>query len=188
MKLIVIRGNGGSGKTVITDMLADKLGAEKIHIDDFKAAIRNDLRVKNMPIILKEISKEAMDKSLSLLGKMKSDGVHIVIIEELFYNKEFIEDLKKYCIDNSVDVQWFRLEREMEKITEVQESSERSNRKFRISNIGMMESRIRENVIEGELVIRNNDIIEDTIREFLVNISGEGVGKEIYSEFKMPKH
>ena len=46
MKLIIIRGNSGSGKTIITDTLADKLGAEKIHIDDFKSVILRDLRVK----------------------------------------------------------------------------------------------------------------------------------------------
>ena len=55
-------------------------------------------------------------------------------------------------------------------------------------DIEMMESRIRENVIEGELVIRNNGIIEDTIREFLSSLSGEGARKEMSNEFKIPGH
>ena len=78
----------------------------------------------------------------------------------------------------------------MEKIIELQESSERATRKIRNSkeDIEMMESRIRENVIEGELVIRNNGIIEDTIREFLSSLSGEGARKEMSNEFKIPRH
>ena len=46
MKLIVIRGNSGSGKTVITDTLAEKLGSEKIHIDYLKGVIMGDSQVK----------------------------------------------------------------------------------------------------------------------------------------------
>ena len=190
MKLIVIRGNSGSGKTIITDTLADKLGAEKIHIDDFKSVILRDLRVKNKPIVLNDICKEAMMEAIALLEKMKSGGAPLVIMEELFYNEKFTEELNKYCVDNNIDVQWFRIEREMEKIIEAQESSERTTRKIRNSkeDIEMMESRIRENVIEGEVVIMNDGNIEDVLREFLVNISREGVGKEIFNEFKIPKH
>ena len=190
MKLIVIRGNSGSGKTVITDMLADRLGAEKIHIDDFKSAILRDSRVEKKPVILEDICKEAMREAIALLDKMRSNGAPLVIIEELFYNREFTEYLKKYSIDNNVDVHWFRIEKEMEKIIELQESSERATRKIRNSkeDIEMMESRIRENVIEGELVIRNNGIIEDTIREFLSSLSGEGARKEMSNEFKIPRH
>lgn len=190
MKLIVIRGNSGSGKTVITDTLAEKLGAEKIHIDYFKSAIMDDLVLKNKPIILEDICKEAMRETLTLLGKMKLGGTLSVITEELFYNKEFTEDLRKYCVDNNIDVQWFRIEREKEKIIEMQESSERVTREIRNSkeDLEMIESQIRENVIEGELVIMNNGIIEDAVREFIVNISGEGVRKEISSESKISRH
>ena len=190
MKLIIIRGNSGSGKTIITDTLADKLGAEKIHIDDFKSVILRDLRVKNKPIVLNDICKEAMMEAIALLEKMKSGGAPLVIMEELFYNEKFTEELNKYCVDNNVDVQWFRIEREMEKNVEMQESPERVSREIRNSkeDIEMMESQIRENVIEGERVILNNGIIEDAIREFLVNISREGVKKEISSEFKIPRY
>ena len=190
MKLIVIRGNSGSGKTVITDTLAEKLGSEKIHIDYLKGVIMGDSQVKNKPIVWDDIYKEAMMEALALLEKMKSEGAPLVIMEELFYNKKFTEELNKYCVDNNIEVQWFRIEREKEKIIERQESSERATRKVRNSkeDIEMIESQIRENVIEGEVVIMNDGNIEDVLREFLVNISREGVGKEIFNEFKIPKH
>ena len=116
MKLIVIRGNSGSGKTVITDTLAEKLGSEKIHIDYLKGVIMGDSQVKNKPIVWDDIYKEAMMEALALLEKMKSEGAPLVIMEELFYNKKFTEELNKYCVDNNIEVQWFRIEREKEKL------------------------------------------------------------------------
>ncbi|MDP3004162.1 MAG: hypothetical protein Q8N43_01495 [Candidatus Azambacteria bacterium] len=181
MKLIVIRGNSGSGKTIITDTLADKLGAEKIHIDYLKTATQKDLLASSNPVNWKGVYKDVARETMARLAKMKSDGVPLVIIEELLTNKEFTKDLEKYCVDNSVEVQWFRIERGIEKIIELGESPERATREIRNSkeNIEMIESQIRENVIEGEVVIMNNGIIEDAIHELLVNISGEGARKEI---------
>lgn len=171
MKLIILRGLPGSGKTELANKLAVDLGAEVLHIDYLKTQIMKDFpgqftwpRVKAM----------AYDKTIEYLTEQKENGVQIIILEELLQRKSFVDRLQNFCREQGIEMAWFRLKRGMDKLIEVENGSARANRPAhnRPEDFEKIEREIRQAEVVGEIEINNNGSLDETMKEISSRIKG----------------
>jgi len=151
MKVIVIRGLPGVGKTVVSEILEEIFEAEVIHVDNFK--LKEMKSGKSVEKSL-EIAYEQTLKKLYLLHKKNRD---YIILEEIIHEKDFLEKLYKFVNETRSQAYWFRLMRPIEKLLEVE-----SNRKRRIKNTKEDLFKLKQDIesckIKGECWIKNNGI------------------------------
>ncbi len=93
-KIIVIRGPLGVGKTTISKLLAEKLQAEYLSVDEILH--KSDLDGPD------EISVENFLKANEIIFKLVNNSEKIFIIDGNFYYQEQIDDLKQKFTDQII--------------------------------------------------------------------------------------
>ncbi len=182
MKLIIIRGLPGSGKTELANKLAADLGAEVLHIDYLKTQIMKDFPGQ---FTWPEIRAKAYEATLEYLAQAEAKGIATLVCEELLRDKEFVERLRSFCQEKGVETVWFRVERDLEKLLELEETLERAKRprhnsREDLENLGRD---IKNIVIPDEKVINNNGELVEALAS-LKNILKE---QSLASELKFIK-
>ena len=158
MKIIFIRGLPGTGKTTIAKQLARKFNARYLNIDEFKIKAKTGDFKKDCLYAY----KMTLD-SLSLLRKDKN--INYIIMEEIFYNKKFVNDLIKFTKDNHFLSYWFQVKRSLRDLLKVE-----SLRKRKIKNIKndfhYLQKGIDSIKIKDEKVIKNL-VISSTVKKII---------------------
>lgn len=150
MKLLIIRGVPGTGKTTVAKILGEILPNSKIiNVDSFK------LKEMNKGKTFEEAKNIAYDESLKILNLLQKE--EYIILEEILCEKEFLNKLQEVCYEKKIKVYYFRLLRRIDKllITEAQ-------RKRKIKNTQKDLLKIKKDldklVIKGEQRIKNNNL------------------------------
>lgn len=148
--IIFIRGLPGTGKTTISSALSDKLDWRIINIDHYK----NEFIDQNPNARLsKEFIPHSHKKFLEELSKIKKDDD--LIVEELFWNKDFVKDILDLCKENNIQYQWFKLVRDEKILLSVKRKIRNTFKDFET-----MEKQINDIKIKGETIIHNQNINE----------------------------
>ncbi len=161
MRIIAIRGIAGSGKTELANRLAASIGAEVLHVDWLKSALKKKFPEKGWP----EIRALAYEEALQKIEEFKLRGIEAFIIEELFIDPSFVSSLQNFCESNAIALQFIRIERNLEKLLETEK--ERTDRPIKNNrqNLEDMERQIHAIKIPGERIIQNNSSIEEAVHE-----------------------
>ncbi|MFA5000893.1 MAG: AAA family ATPase [Candidatus Paceibacterota bacterium] len=181
MKLIILRGLLGSGKTELANKLAADLGAEVLHIDNFKTQIRKDFPGQYS---WTEIKAKAYDSALEYLAKAETNEVPVLVCEELLQDKAFVRRLIDFCQEKGVETSWFRVERSLEKLLELEQTPERAKRPVHNSkeDFENLDREIREIVIPDEKIIDNNGSLSEALLEIENLLGGENLSRELSIE------
>ena len=164
-KLIILRGLPGCGKSIIAEKLSEKLNSMVIYGDSFK----REFMISNIDFKNKDVYEYAHNKILKELKKMFAKGKELVIIEELFENKNFVNSLKDFCDKNEVEIQWFYIQRDLEKLLEIENKRERKI-KNTIKDFKKLQKDLEDIKNEGEIIVDNNGDLNDTINFVLKNL------------------
>ena len=88
MKLIILRGLPGTGKTIIAKKLTQQIqNSIVIHVDEFKI----DYRKLNKDCKFIDACKHSYKKTIKKLSSITDK--EIAIIEELFYDSNFVNKI-----------------------------------------------------------------------------------------------
>ena len=151
--IIFIRGLPRSGKTTISNTLAEKLKWKVIHVDDFKKELMDQ---NPKAFFIQEVVPYSYKKTLEELEKNKGSDL---IVDELFRNKDFVQEALNFCNKNNISYRWFNIERDMDKLVEANE-----NRLGKVKPTPEILKRMKEEIdgatIEGEVKIYNGNIKE----------------------------
>jgi len=152
MKVIFIRGLPGTGKTIVTELLKEKLpNSEVINVDDFKInPIQNGETLKNiMKIAYKQLLKRLYE--FSLINK------EYVIIDELICEKRFLKKIFFFLNQTNSLSYWFRLRRKLKELLKVEAGR---NRKIKnsLKDFSKLKKKIESLKIAGEYQIKNDDL------------------------------
>lgn len=182
MKLIILRGLPGSGKTELSNRLASELGAVVVHVDSLKLDIRQEFPGMSRS----EIREKAYGRTIQKLKELKENDVSIVICEELMCDATFVNRLEGFCRDYRVESSWLRIDRSIEKLLELENSQERSSREVRNSeeNLEKLDQEIKAIKIPEEVVIDNNGEWTETLTEIKRSLNNDA-RREPAGEIKM---
>ncbi len=151
--IIFLRGLPGCGKTTIADNLVEKLKWEVLHVDDIKGEL---MKQKPQASFVEEIVPASYKLALERLQSYQTKNV---IVEEMFRNKDFVQQVLDFCHNNNIKYQWFKIWRDKKLINQVNDE-----RKRKVKNtpkvIEMMEQQINNIKIAGEVEVENKDIAE----------------------------
>ena len=154
---IFIRGLPGSGKTTISNKLAEQLHWDVIHVDHYKTEF---ISQNQDAYITKEFIPYSHKKTLEKLSDIKNN----VIIEELFWNNDFIQALLSFCKKNNIQYQWFKLIRDKKTLLSIKRKIRNTFKDFET-----MEKQIDDIKIKDEIII-NNQNTDETIKQILTFI------------------
>ncbi len=161
MRLITLRGLPGCGKSVIAKKLGEKLNVEVIKGDFFKLEF-----MKNSSSF-KEACSFAYDKIFEKIKELFDKRNKIIIVEELFNDKDLFEKIKVFCLESNIEIVSFYIDRDLEKLLEVENKRERKIKNSK-EDFEKLKKEIKEIKIENEVVIDNNGIIENTV-DFIID-------------------
>ncbi|MCK4918598.1 MAG: AAA family ATPase [Candidatus Pacebacteria bacterium] len=164
MQLIILRGLPGCGKSVIADKLGLYFNNEVVHGDNFK------LRYLENNSDFKKALEFSYDKIFKKIKELFENGSEIIVVEELFNNKNLIDKIYNFCKEKEIEIKSFYVKRDLEKLLEVE-----NNRNRKIKNtkkdFEKLEYEIKEIGIENEIIIDNNGTIESSVEIILEKIS-----------------
>lgn len=164
--IIFLRGLPVSGKTTLANILANELNWNVIHVDDYK----NEFIHQNANALFsKEVIPYSHKKTLEELSNIKNNAN--VVVEEIFWNKDFVQELLDLCKKNNVQCQWFKLVRDKKDFLSAKRKIRNTLRDFET-----MEKQIDDIKIEGEIVI-NNQNIDESIKKIITILY---LGKNVY--------
>lgn len=148
---IFIRGLPGVGKTTIARRLTDELGWPVKRVDDHKIAYMNEHPDADF---IDEVVPHSHEQFLDELQESEHENL---ITEGLFKDRDLVSSANKICENKSIEPQWFLIERDREKLLEVE-----SNRERKVKNspeeLEAMEEKMNSIDIEGEICIKNDDL------------------------------
>ena len=150
MKLIILRGVPGCGKTTIAEVLLKKLNATYMNIDKFKFMPNSGDRYRRRAFAYK--------KTIEELDKIKKNSGY-VIVDEVFDNKEFVENIIKFTRENNIKYNSFYITRRLEELVKTEETRNR-HVKNDVNNFIELAKAIESVEIENELIIKNININE----------------------------
>lgn len=157
--IIFLRGLPASGKTTLANILANELNWRVIHVDHYK----NEFISQNPDALSsKEFIPYGHKKTLEELSNIKNNAN--TIVEELFWNKDFVQEILDFCKKNNVQYQWFKLVRDKKYLLSAKRKIRNTFKDFET-----MEKQIDDIKIEGEIVI-NNQNIDESIKQIIANI------------------
>jgi len=158
MKLIILRGLPGCGKSTIAEKLKERLNIPVVFGDTFK---RNFMK-QNSNSENEDVFQYAYDKIFKKIKELFEIGEEIVIVEELFNDKDLIQQIQSFCKEKDIEVKSFLIKRDLEKLLEVEEGRERKikNTKEDFENL---RKELEDVNIENEIVVNNNGVIEDSV-------------------------
>ncbi len=168
MKLVILRGLPGCGKTTIAEKLSEKLDGKVIYGDSFK----REFMATNINFKNEDVFRYAHNKIFNEIEKYFNQKEKIVVAEELFDNKEFVERIKSFCEENNIEIFWFYIQRDLEKLLEIEDKRERKI-KNTIEDFDNLQNSLNEIKNEGEIIIDNNGIIEDCVDFILKNLENK---------------
>jgi len=152
MKLIIIRGLPGTGKTAVSELLKRNLpNSEIINADDFKLESMQDGKT------FENAKKTAYEKSLKNLYEFYSSGKDYVILEELICEKEFLNKLLSFLAQTNSVSYWFRLMRKLRYLLEV-ESMRKRKIKNSLADFNKLKKDLDSLKIKDEHIIKNDDL------------------------------
>lgn len=159
MKLIILRGLPGTGKTIIAKILKKIFfNSEIISIDKLKIQA---LKSKYSFLKANKIGFEKSMQELSKLSKTKE----VIILEEIICNKKFYHELNNFIKDMECELYWFRITRKLNHLLAVE-----SKRKRKIKNTKKDFLNLKKEIemieIKSEHKIKNDDLGK-TIKEIL---------------------
>ena len=159
--IIFLRGLPGSGKTVIADALAERLNWKVVHVDEFK----RELRKKNPNAdFLKEIVPASYHIALHNLEEQKDSDL---VVEELFNDRTFVENVLKVCEKNNIPCRWFKVVRDKKDVLHINTNNIRKRTVVNSPEaIEVIERELEEVKIGGEMDIYNRTI-DQSVDEIL---------------------
>jgi adenylate kinase family enzyme len=152
MKIIIIRGPLGVGKTTIAKSLAKKINAQYLSLD--KIMKNNDLEGKD------GIPVENYLQANNIILKTIKDSKSLFIIDGCFYYQEQIDNLKKKFPDNIV---FFSLISSVKKCIERDSQRDKSYGQESAEYVHMITTKIK----EGYEIDNTNLSILETIDEII---------------------
>ena len=158
MQLIILRGLPGCGKSVITEKLEERCNSSVIFGDTFKRSFMN----QNPGSENKEIYQYAYDKIFEKIKELFEGGNEIVIVEELFNDRSLVEKIQSFCKERQIEIKSFFIERDLEKLLEVERNRERKIKNTR-EDFEKLEQEMKRIEIEGEFIVGNNGTIENSV-------------------------
>ena len=165
MKLIILRGLPGCGKSTIAEKLYESLDSKVVYSDSFK----REFIESNSSFENKDVYRYAHDKVLGEIEKYFNQKEKLVIVEELFEDKNFVEKIKIFCKENNIEISWFYIKRDLEKLLEI-ESSRKRKTKNTIEDFKKLQNSLDEIKNEGEIVVDNNGSIENSVNFILKSL------------------
>lgn len=163
MHLILIRGLPGSGKSIIADKLHQKLEYSKvIHIDDFKKQYLQTSSDFEAAKIF------AYEKTQLFLKEFVNSKIKIIILEELFYESNFVNQIKKTA-PNYILIP-IRIIRPMSELLEIDSKRNRKIKNTEQDFINIQEGMLKikfdsEIIIQNSLSVDIQDLIEGLISQ-----------------------
>lgn len=179
MNIIIIRGLPGSGKTEIADRLSRELKIPVLHIDYLKTQIMKDFPGQYS---WNEIRAKAYDQALNYLADLNKKGTESIICEELLADKDFAIELQNFCSNAKIKIYSFKIERNIEKLLELENSPERVARPRRNTreDLDELNRKINEIIIPNEIVIENNGEVSETLSEIKILLARERPARELF--------
>jgi len=156
MKIIVIRGPLGIGKTTIAKLLAKKINAEYISLD--KILKNNNLERKN------GIPVENFLKANDIFLKIVKDSKKTFIIDGCFYYQKQINDLKSKFPNNLV---FFSLISDVQKCITRDSQREKPYGKKSAEYVHMITTKIK----EGHEIDNTNLSISKTLNKIMEKLN-----------------
>lgn len=163
MKLIILRGLPGSGKSVIAGKLGEQLNKSVVSGDVFK------LEFMKNNCDFKEACQLACAKVFEKIKELFNERNKIIIIEELFHNRDFFNKIKNFCEKNNIEIKSFYIKRDLDKLLEVEKNRERKIKNTK-EDFEKLKKELDEIKIENEVIIDNNNGVEDSVKFILGKI------------------
>lgn len=167
MKLIIIRGLPGSGKTEISKRLLKKLtNAIHIEVDSYKRKIRP----KFYSLTKKSRDKKSREYSYkqTLLDLKNYLNKDYVIIDEMICEKDFYNKINKFISKNKLEYHCFRIKRTLKELLKVETTRIRPV-KNSLESFQKLEKEMNSYKFKGEISINNKTIIK-CLKEILKHI------------------
>jgi predicted kinase len=123
-KLLLLAGLPGVGKSTVSGILIEKLGAKSVDIDDFKKLVvdsRTVTREIDPPATRWLYYQHAIQHVLDLFEQ----GISIVIMDEVFHLNSLRMQLEEVCVERGVQVVWIEVCCSYETVAKRLESSGR---------------------------------------------------------------
>ncbi|MEI8339388.1 MAG: AAA family ATPase [bacterium] len=154
MKLIILRGLPGCGKTTLANKIGLEAGAPIIHGDDFK------LEYMKIERDFKKALQYSYDKITENIKEYISKDEKVVVVEELFNDQTLVNNIIQISKENNIDTHWFRIKRDLDKLLETEAKRERKV-KNTLEDFQKLEKELDNIIIEGEVVLENNSNIDE---------------------------
>lgn len=169
MKLVIMRGLPGTGKSTLADRLGERTGYDVIHVDAFKLEAMN--RFRDMPVAAarQESRNQSYDRTMQELYSLYESQKPGVIVEELLCDKTFVERIKDFARKPNIIPYCFRVERPMADLLDV-ESKRLRGVKNSYQDFMNLQEDMDSNPLDSEMPIENNDI-EQALQQILRKIS-----------------
>ena len=160
MKLIILRGLPGTGKTTLAEKLVEKIGAVNIWTDGFKHEAKTGSRLKDC--------NYAYKKTLKILEEYNAKNIKYAIVTEILYSRNFRNNLLKFIKKSKSKAYWFQLKRPLSALLENEAKRKRKIKNTR-KDFLEMRKKINNCKIRQEIVI-NNIEINSAFREIFQKI------------------
>lgn len=169
MKLIILRGLPGTGKSTLADKLGKQAGYEVLHVDAFKLSALSELQGIPKAMALREARKRAYletMQNLYFLYGLKKTGV---FVEELFCDRAFVQKVTDFARKPDISFYCFRIERTLDDLMKVEAKRQRAV-KNSYHDFLNLEADINDSPVDSEIFIENTSI-DQASREILERIS-----------------
>jgi adenylate kinase family enzyme len=154
MKLIILRGLPGCGKTTLANKIGQEAGAPVIHGDDFK------LEYMRIERDFKKALQYSYDKILENIKSYISNDEKVVVVEELFNDQNLVNNILQVCKEHNIDTHWFRVKRDLDKLLETEAKRDRKI-KNTLEDFQKLEQELDSIKIDNETILENNSAIEE---------------------------
>ena len=153
MKLIVLRGIPGTGKSAVASIIQSKISrTEILAVDQFKvAAMKEGLNFK-------QAIQVSYKKGIERLKELNhSEDADFVILEEILCDKNFFVAIQKLVEENGITTYWFKLERSFDLLLEVEKGRTRKV-KNSLLDLQNLKKEVDAIQIQGEETLINEDL------------------------------
>jgi len=163
MKLIILRGLPGCGKSTIAKKLGENLNSDVVNGDVFK--LESLEKNKSFEEALLYSYKKIFKKIKMFFAEEKE----FIIVEELFYDKNLIDKIKDFCEQNNVKIYWFFIGRNIKEILEVEKNRDRKIKNSE-GDFEKLKQKLEDVKIKDEVFINNNEEIDKSVKLILEKI------------------
>jgi len=156
MKLIMLRGLPGCGKSTIAEKLENDFNVKVVYGDVFKREfIENNIDYKN-----KDAYEYSYVKIFETINTLFNSGEKIIICEELFNSEKLINKIVKYCAKNEIELVSFIIERNIDLLLKNEHLKDRKIKNTK-EDFVKIKSELNNVHIKNETVVNNKTTIND---------------------------